>query len=494
MPDNINDQVHNKHMKSILIISLFIIVPASYAQEYPEYGVRVETVADNLSVPWSIDFAPDGRAFFTERGGTVWVIQNQSKPQPITSFDVSDGEGGLLGITLDPQFEQNHFVYLYFTYNDFFEIKNKVVRYLESENTLIEDMVLVEPFIGASYHDGGRIRFGPDGKLYITTGDAGFPAMSQNKDSVVGKILRINSDGTIPEDNPFRTQVYSFGHRNPQGIDWDKNGMMFSTEHGPSGWRGIAHDEINKIISGGNYGWPEIIGDEIGKDMIKPILHSGQETWAPSGSTFYYGEKIPQWTGKFFVATLRGEHLHMISFDEGKISSHEKLFEGEFGRLRDVVESPEGDIYLLTSNKDGRGNPFPNDDKILKIIPINTINNVEECIDVGTVIESHPRQCTTQDGLHFIEGISQVPSWIKQIAKWWSSEEISDGEFLSGFEYLINNNIIRVPPYVVAEKEPESEIPLWLRKNVDKWVQGLTSDEEFLKNIKWMIENNFIKT
>ena len=182
----------------------------------------------------------------------------------------------------------------------------------------------------------GRIQFGPDGKLYITTGDAGNPALSQDKNSLGGKILRINSDGTIPEDNPWENSlIYSYGHRNPQGLDWDESGNLLVTEHGPSGIRGKAHDEINLIIPGTNYGWPDIIGDESKESLQNPILHSGDDTWAPSGAEFYDGDKIPQWTGKYFVATLRGNHLHMIDFDaeNKKIISHEKLFQDEFGTI-----------------------------------------------------------------------------------------------------------------------------------------------------------------
>ena len=198
-------------MKEIIVgIVLFLLIPVAFAQEYPELGVRVETVADNLTIPWSIDFAPDGRIFFTERIGDLRVIQDGQLLQPIMSLDVAGGEGGLLGVVLDPDFEQNHYVYLYLTYNEFFETKNKVVRYVESENSLKEDKILLEPFAGASYHDGGRLKFGPDGKLYITTGDAGNPELAQDLNSLGGKILRINSDGTIPDDNPWENSpVYS---------------------------------------------------------------------------------------------------------------------------------------------------------------------------------------------------------------------------------------------------------------------------------------------
>ncbi|MCH6586159.1 MAG: PQQ-dependent sugar dehydrogenase [Thaumarchaeota archaeon] len=432
-------------MKEIIVgIVLFLLIPVAFAQEYPELGVRVETVADNLTIPWSIDFAPDGRIFFTERIGDLRVIQDGQLLQPIMSLDVAGGEGGLLGVVLDPDFEQNHYVYLYLTYNEFFETKNKVVRYVESENSLKEDKILLEPFAGASYHDGGRLKFGPDGKLYITTGDAGNPELAQDLNSLGGKILRINSDGTIPDDNPWENSpVYSIGHRNPQGIDWDESGNLVATEHGS-----FAHDEINLITPGTNYGWPDIIGDETMEGLQNPILHTGDDTWAPSGAEFYSGEKIPQWSGKYFVATLRGSHLHMIDFDlqNNKVVSHEKLFQDEFGRLRDVATGPDGFLYILTSNQDGRGTPQTNDDRILRIVPMNNlINSFEDCVaDGNPVMESYPRQCRTEDGKHFVEEISKIPDWVKNIFVWYGQDKVSEDELLNAIKYLITEKIIKI--------------------------------------------------
>jgi len=432
-------------VKEIIVgIVLFLLIPVAFAQEYPELGVRVETVADNLTIPWSIDFAPDGRIFFTERIGDLRVIQDGQLLQPIMSLDVAGGEGGLLGVVLDPDFEQNHYVYLYLTYNEFFETKNKVVRYVESENSLKEDKILLEPFAGASYHDGGRLKFGPDGKLYITTGDAGNPELAQDLNSLGGKILRINSDGTIPDDNPWENSpVYSIGHRNPQGIDWDESGNLVATEHGS-----FAHDEINLITPGTNYGWPDIIGDETMEGLQNPILHTGDDTWAPSGSEFYSGEKIPQWSGKYFVATLRGSHLHMIDFDlqNNMVVSHEKLFQNEFGRLRDVATGPDGFLYILTSNQDGRGTPQTNDDRILRIVPMNNlINSFEDCVAAGNpIMESYPRQCRTEDGKHFVEEISKIPDWVKNIFVWYGQDQVSEDELLNAIKYLITEKIINI--------------------------------------------------
>jgi glucose/arabinose dehydrogenase len=338
-------------------------------------GFIVETVAENLTIPWSIDWLPDGTALFTERNGSLRAIQNGELIQePLLTLGVGAVEGGLLGVAVDPDFEQNNYIYLYYTYTELLTTSNKVVRYQVNDGTVTEDKVLINGIPGGPFHDGGRIQFGPDGKLYITTGEAGNPDLAQDLNSLGGKILRINSDGTIPEDNPWKdSPIYTIGHRNPQGIDWDKSGNLVATEHGPSGWRGVAHDEINLIIPGANYGWPDVIGDETAEGLQNPILHTGDDTWAPSGAEFYDGDKIPQWSGKYFVATLRGSHLHMIDFDleNNKVISHEKLFQDEFGRLRDVQTGPDGYLYILTSNQDGRGTPSSNDDRILRIVPSN---------------------------------------------------------------------------------------------------------------------------
>ena len=354
---------------SILDYSLTTATAESY---------QVETVAENLEVPWGIAFAPDGRIFVTERVGNLRVIENGIlNPEPIKILDVSGFEGGLLGIALDPNFEENHHIYLYYTYNDFLSTYNKLSRFTESNNQLSNELILLDKIAGGSIHDGGRIKFGPDGMLYITTGEAGIPDRAQDLNSLGGKILRINPDGTIPDDNPFENSpVYSYGHRNPQGLDWDPvTGKLVISEHGPSGERGFAHDEVNVIEPGKNYGWPKVVGDETDPSYTSPILHTGDETWAPSGASFYNSDNIPQWENKYFIATLRGNHLRMLDLDieNNKVISSEALFQGEFGRLRDASVGPDGNLYILTSNRDGRGSPEPTDDRILRIIPVEQI-------------------------------------------------------------------------------------------------------------------------
>jgi len=441
-------------MKGILfVLTIFSCIPFVFAQEYPDLGVKVETVAENLDIPWSIAWAPDGTIFFTERNGNLRVIQDETVlEKPILSLKVGGVEGGLLGIALDPNYSDNHYIYLYYTYNNFLETKNKVVRYTESNLILSEDRVVIENIPGGPFHDGGRMKFGPDGKLYITTGDAGNAELAQDKNSIAGKILRINSDGSIPEDNPiFNSSIYSYGHRNPQGLDWDKSGNLLTTEHGPTGWHGVAHDEINVIIPGANYGWPDIIGSETMEGLVTPLFNTGDDTWAPSGAEFYNGNKFPKWAGKFFVATLRGNHLHMLDFDleKNKVVSNQKLFEGDFGRLRDVATGPDGYLYLLTSNKDGRGAPEVNDDRILRIVPLKEIDNFESCVaDGNPVMKSYPRQCKTTDGQTFVEELEvskqKIPQWVREIFVWYSQDKVSEEELLSAIQFLVQQDIIKL--------------------------------------------------
>jgi len=356
----------------IILFSIYTI--SASAQQYPELGIEIQTVAENLKVPWGIAFAPNGTIYFTERSGDLRVIQNgQLNPNPIASFQVGKGEGGLLGITLDPNFENNSYLYLYYTYNDS-PIYNKVVRYTITDSQLSNETILIDEIPGASYHDGGRIRFAPDDTLYITTGDAGNAESAQDVTSLSGKILRINSDGTIPDDNPFENSpVYSYGHRNPQGLDWHPDlKILVISEHGPSGERGFAHDEVNVISSGNNYGWPNVIGDETGENFVNPIIHTGFDTWAPSGASFYNSHNIEDWYGKYLIATLRGNHLRILDLDleNNKVISSKSIL-NDFGRLRDASMGPDGNLYLLTSNQDGRGIPASNDDRILRVVPLS---------------------------------------------------------------------------------------------------------------------------
>ncbi len=323
----------------------------------------IEVVASNLEVPWAIDFADDGRIFFTERVGRVRVIDDGKLiEEPVFTKDVARvSEAGMLGLALDPNFVENEQIYVYYTYENNGKLWNRVSKLTKSGSGGYGEKILIDNIPAAGIHDGGSIKFGPDGKLYITTGDAAVPDLAQNLNSLAGKILRINSDGSIPKDNPFpNSPVYSYGHRNPQGLAWHPvTKELYATEHGPTG-----NDEINIIKAGGNYGWPlEQCSKSEFEEYIDAIV-CYQVSVAPSGATFYSSDKFPYGNDLFF-GTLRGAHVEHVIFESGSIKLGDFL-EG-FGRIRDVVEGPDGYLYIATSNRDGRGEPAPDDDKILRI-------------------------------------------------------------------------------------------------------------------------------
>lgn len=327
-----------------------------------------QIIAENLHIPWAVDISEDGRLFFTERDGNLRVIENGIvNPVPVYTFGppfVSVGEGGLLGLALDRDFLSNGYIYLMYTYEDQEELYSRVVRMRIEGNTASQEEILLDRIPAGRYHNGGRIKIGPDGYLYITAGDAGDSYLAQDIDSLAGKILRIGTDGSIPPDNPFPgSPVYALGLRNSQGLAWNDRNVLYASEHGE-----IAHDEINIIQPGGNYGWPLVIGDEQmeGYDFIRPVIQSGNNTWAPAGMTFVtQGPRM----GQLLVSTLRGKVLMAVTFDESGTQAVqvERLLQGRFGRLRDAYEARDGSIYLTTSNLDGRGLPGPGDDKILRL-------------------------------------------------------------------------------------------------------------------------------
>jgi len=320
-----------------------------------------QIVADNLAVPWQIAFLPTGEMIITERVGRVVIFRDQPV---VINIDDSEqvGEGGLLGMTLHPNFSENNFLYLYLTTKVNGTLENKIIRYRLISDQLTERTVILEGIPGSQYHDGGRIAFGPDGMLYATTGDASQTNLAQDLNSLAGKILRMTDDGKVPVDNPFGTLVYSSGHRNPQGITWDDEGRLWSTEHGRSGIS-TGFDELNIIEAGKNYGWPTIQGPQNQPGLESPIIQSGStETWAPAGMVY--------WDGSIFFTGLRGEALYEAKLLEDGNISLVRHFPGQFGRLRDVVIGPDERMYIATSNTDGRGKPQVNDDKIIKLNPM----------------------------------------------------------------------------------------------------------------------------
>lgn len=313
----------------------------------------VETVAENLDVPWAITKHND-TFYITERKGTIARISGDNFSRETVQLNkavLQYGEGGLLGLALHPDFEENKLAYAYHTYGTPEDVKNRLVLIKYANGSWKEERALLEDIPGAIYHNGGRIAIGPDNMLYVTVGDATIPEEAQNLSSLSGSILRMGLDGSIPGDNPIPdSYVYSYGHRNPQGLAWDKKqGTLYESEHGPS-----ARDEINIIEAGKNYGWPVISGTEEEDGMESPIFQSGTNTWAPSGMVYY--------DGSLFVASLRGEMIRQFELESKK----EYTLVENFGRIRDVLLDGET-LYAVTNNTDGRGNPIPTDDRLIKI-------------------------------------------------------------------------------------------------------------------------------
>ncbi len=328
---------------------------------------RVETIATGLDVPWSLAFAPDRRLFITERPGRVRImdVSTRASAVALTLDDVfAQGEAGALGLALDPNFAESRLVYLYYSARAGSGAVNRIVRYREAGGRLGERSLLLDNIPANGIHDGGRLRFGPDGLLYATAGDAANTSFSQDLASLAGKILRLNPDGSTPRANPFSSPVYSWGHRNPQGIDWHPTtGDLWASEHGSSG-----NDEINVIEAGANYGWPRIEGAQTMTGMRTPITFYNPAI-APSGASFYRAQLFPAFANNLFVATLRGTHLLRLRLEPGvpRIAVQERLLENEFGRIRDVITGPDGFLYFSTSN--GRGGSNVSDDRIARIVP-----------------------------------------------------------------------------------------------------------------------------
>jgi len=327
------------------------ITEKTKSQDNPESDFTLEVIAENLNIPWESVFLPSGDILISERAGRLLNINTGQNYQIANVSHV--GEGGLLGIALHPEFSQNNYLYLYFTTKD----DNRVERYRLVEGELIRDRVIFSGIPADRFHNGGCLDFGPDGYLYITTGDAINTSLAQDLNSLAGKILRLDDEGNIPSDNPFQTAIYSYGHRNPQGLAWDNQARLWSTEHGPT-----SLDELNLIEVGKNYGWPNISGDETASEMESPVLHSGYGyTWAPSGLAYL--------DNSLFFAGLRGQALYEARLNNQEVEDLLIHFFEDFGRIRNVRLGPDNMLYILTNNTDGRGTPKAGDDKLIKINP-----------------------------------------------------------------------------------------------------------------------------
>jgi glucose/arabinose dehydrogenase len=334
--------------------------PTQVATTASSVQITTRVIATGLQIPWGLAFLPDGKALVSERAsGRLLAITASGQVEEVQRLpSKSIGEGGLLGIALSPNYATDEWVYAYYST----QTDNRVVRFhlKQAPQTILTGIPV------STNHNGGRIAFGPDGMLYAGTGDATIRTNSQNLASLGGKILRMKPDGGIPTDNPFPgSLVYSYGHRNVQGLAWNMQGQLYASEFGQN-----TFDEVNHITPVGNYGWPDVEGQGNNPRFLNPVTTFTTAEASPSGAAFLKHGAIPQWEGTLFVAALRGQRLwHLTLNADGSLAGREVLLQEQFGRLREVVQAPDGSLWILTSNRDGRGNPVPSDDRIFRLGP-----------------------------------------------------------------------------------------------------------------------------
>lgn len=323
-------------------------------------GVALSTIATGLVAPWDLAFVPGGVTFITERDSGRLLRRDPSGAITEVQRFVVDpsGEGGLLGLAASPSYSSDGLLYAFMTT----ATDNRIVRFRPGQ----PGTAILTGLPRASIHDAGRIAFGPDGMLYAATGDAGTASRSQDQNSLAGKILRMAPDGSVPAGNPRAgSLIWASGFRDPQGLAWDERGRLFADEFGPD-----RDDEINIVVPGGNYGWPTVTGVANDPRFVDPVVVRQPAVASWSGNAVLKGGSIPQWEGDLFVAALRGQRLYrfdLSSDGSGAIVGSEELFAGQLGRLRHVEQAPDGSLWILTSNRDGRGSPGPDDDRILRL-------------------------------------------------------------------------------------------------------------------------------
>jgi glucose/arabinose dehydrogenase len=313
-----------------------------------------KVLAKDLQVPWGVAFLPDGDALVGERiNGNVHRVRRRGGRSKVGTISavVDNGEGGLLGIAVGPSFADDRWVYFYFTSGS----DNRIVRKRFKNGSLGATHVLLDGIPTASNHNGGRLAFGPDGMLYASTGDAGDSSRAQDKNSLGGKILRLRPDGTVPDDNPFGSRVWSYGHRNVQGLAWDSAGRMWATELGQN-----TRDELNRIRPGRNYGWPNVEGGDGDGPYADPFV-----TWEPTSTCSPSGLAIAQ--GRAWVGALAGRCLYSVRLGGPKARKIVRHFHEDYGRIRTVQKAPDGSLWITTSNRDGRGDPAATDDRVIRV-------------------------------------------------------------------------------------------------------------------------------
>ncbi len=342
---------------------------------------RVEVLAEGLESPWAVVPLPDGRIFVTERPGRLRVVQGgrlEAQAVPGVPAVAVRGQGGLLDLTPHPDYPRTRRLFLAYTAEGPGEMRTQVASFEEGEGGLRGMKIVFAGVPGGDRpkHFGSRIRFGPDGKLYITLGERGEGRRAQDLLDLNGKTLRLNEDGSIPAENPFadregaRPEIFSYGHRNSQGMAvHPETGRIFQTEHGPS-WNDApgGGDEVNLLVAGGNYGWPLVHHRERRVGTLAPLVEY-TPALAPAGCTFVRGEAFPHWRGDFLFAALVGRRLVRLRVEGTRPVGEEHLLVDRFGRLRDVACGPDGTVYAITSDTDAYGPGRAGGDRLLRLVP-----------------------------------------------------------------------------------------------------------------------------
>ena len=397
-------------MKTFFISFMLICFSSLFVNaqiQLEETTVDTTTIISGLDIPWEIQWGPDDMLWITERFGRISRIDPETGDQDIildiSSIISTGGESGLLGLILHPDFDMHPYIYTAYTYMEGSNKLERIVRY-EYDGTQLEDeFILLDNIQGNTTHIGCRLLITPDNKLLVTTGDAQNQSSAQNLDHLSGKILRLNLDGTIPEDNPWSgNPVYSFGHRNAQGLWLGSNGILYSSEHGPS-----TDDELNIIEAGRNYGWPNVHGfcdlpNEItfceANNVFEPLA-AWTPTIATSDIVLYEHPSIPEFTGRILLTSLKNKRLYVLELDESGTSviSEEQYFNNTWGRLRDICIAPDGVIYLATNGPDwGNSQPFTH--SIVKVWNSDYIASTGNNIEDDKVINIFPNPA--KDKLH----------------------------------------------------------------------------------------------
>lgn len=453
--------------------------------------LKVEVLADSLNVPWDLDVDSEGFLWVAEQEGKVSRINLQTGEQKYL-LQIPEvwkvRTSGLLGMVAHPDFSNNPYLYLNYTVKNDSLIQSKLVRYRYEEDTLIDPKVLLE-IEGGTSHNGSRLAFGPDGKLYWATGDKHDYTYAQNREKLNGKILRFNPDGSIPSDNPDpASPVWAWGFRNMQGLAFSTKGLLYTSEHGDA-----IEDEVNLIQKGGNYGWPIIEGIHdlpveldfaAANQTIEPI-RSWTPVIAPAGMSYYGSEAIPDWKNTLLLTTLKGKSLRILFLSEegDSIDSEEILFENLYGRLRDIAVGPDGAIYLSTSNQDWNpqpGFPLPGDDKILKISPIqslspNPISPVKAsevlALDGKQLYQNYCASCHKEDGLGVV-GV--FPALV--------NSQLISGDPKNLIELLIKgkastNGAQAMPAFSFLDNREASEILSYIRSSWGNSASSISSTQ-----------------